>query len=61
MSATEYTPQEGRSSVKISQTAKGDPVVEVKAYSHDLEALEQTRLAAVAAFNATLRDLGTIR
>lgn len=49
---------EQRSSVKISQNAKGDPQVEVKAYSHDLETLEETRVAAVNAFKETLKDIG---
>lgn len=57
MSADEIRTEQ-RSSVKISQNAKGDPQIEVKAYSHDLDALEATRIAAVAAFKATLADIG---
>lgn len=58
MSADEIRAEQ-RSSVKIAQTAKGDPTVEVKAYSHDLDSLEETRKAAVAAYKATLQDLGS--
>jgi len=57
MSADEAR-SEQRSSVKISQTAKGDPVVEVKAYSHDLEALDSCREAAVRVFKQALEDVG---
>ena len=45
--------------MKFSQNAKGDVQVEVKAYSHDLDALDATREAAVAAYKATLQDLGS--
>jgi hypothetical protein len=58
MSADEVRTEQ-RSSVKIAQTAKGDPTVEVKVYSHDLDSLEETRKAAVTAYKATLQDLGT--
>jgi hypothetical protein len=58
MSADEFRTDQ-RSSVKIAQTAKGDPTVEVKAYSHDLDNLEETRKAAVAAYKATIQDLGS--
>lgn len=60
MSAVEQdTPQvEQRSSVEISTTAKGDAVVKVKAYTSDLAALDDARIAAVAAYKQTLADLG---
>lgn len=60
MSVSEQdTPQvEQRSSVKISTTAKGDAIVEVKAYTSDLSALDDARVAAVAAYKQTLSDLG---
>jgi len=57
MSADEVRTEQ-RSSVAISQNAKGDPQVTVKAYSHDLESLDETRQAAVAAFKQTLNDIG---
>ena len=50
---------EQRSSVKITENAKHEPQVEVKAYSHDLDNLEATRIAAVAAYRATQQDLGS--
>lgn len=49
---------EQRSSVKISTTAKGDAIVEVKAYTSDLSVLDDARVAAVAAYKQTLADLG---
>lgn len=60
MSAVEQeTPQvEQRSSVKISTTAKMDALVEVKAYTNDLDQLDAARVAAVAAYRQTLSDLG---
>lgn len=59
MSAAEELPQvEQRSSVKISTTAKGDAIVEVKAYTNDLAILDNARVAAVAAYKQTLSDLG---
>ena len=57
MSADEFR-SEQHSSVKISQTAKGDPVVEVKAYSHDLDNLDACRERAVETFKQTLADIG---
>jgi hypothetical protein len=57
MSATEYTQTEQHSSVKIAMTAKGDATVEVKAYSHDLDALEATRIRAVEIYRATVADV----
>ena len=58
MSADEFRTEQ-RSSVKITQNAKGDAQVEVKAYSHDLATLDETRVAAVKAFQQTVQDLGT--
>lgn len=60
MSVSEQdTPQvEQRSSVKISTTAKMDALVEVKAYTNDLDQLDAARVAAVAAYKQTLADLG---
>lgn len=60
MSAAEQdTPQvEQRSSVKISTTAKGDAIVEVKAYTNDLAVLDEARVAAVNAYKQTISDLG---
>lgn len=58
MSADEVRTEQ-RSSVKITENAKHEPQVEVKAYSHDLEALDACRVAAVAAFKQTQQDLGT--
>lgn len=57
MSADEIRTEQ-RSSVKISTTAAGKPLPEVKAYTHDLDGLEETRVAAINAYRATLRDLG---
>lgn len=58
MSADEVRTEQ-RSSVAISQNAKGDPQITVKAYSHDLENLDATREAAVRAYKATQQDLGS--
>lgn len=57
MSAYE-TEREQRSSVKITQNAKGDAQVEVKAYTHDLDSLDAARVKAVAVFNATKSAVG---
>lgn len=58
MSADEGRQQEGRSSVKISTTAAGKPLVEVKAYSHDLALLDEAREKAVATYKQTAAALG---
>ena len=57
MSSAEYQQGEQHSSVKISQTAKGDPVVEVKAYTHDLLELDAAREKAVAVFKAAVDEV----
>lgn len=56
MSAREYD-SERRSSVQISQNAKGEPQVTVKAYTHDYDVLEQARVKAVAVFKATVHEV----
>jgi len=54
MSTPERQDNEQRSSVKIATTAKGDATVEVKAYTHDLDALDAAREKAVAVYRATV-------
>jgi hypothetical protein len=50
--------QEAKSSVKISTTAKGDPVVEVKVYSGTEDAeLDATRRLAIKVYNETVREV----
>ena len=49
--------RESRSSVKISTNAKGEAQVEVKGYSHDLDSLEETRQAVIAAYIATMAQV----
>lgn len=56
MSSSDYQ-QEGRSSVKISQNAKGEAQVEVKAYTHDLDALDAARTKAVAIYKAAVGEV----
>lgn len=53
MSADEFRTEQ-RSSVKITENSKGEPAVEVKVYSHDLESLNETREAAVAQYKLTV-------
>ena len=58
MSADEIRTEQ-RSSVKISTTAAGKPLPEVKVYEGTtLEELEATRKAAVAAYRQTCSELG---
>jgi len=54
MSTPERQDNEQRSSVKIATTAKGDATVEVKAYTHDLDALDAAREKAVSVYRATV-------
>lgn len=55
MSTTEYTATEQKSSVKISQTAKGDATVEVKVYDGvDEDELGRLRRLAVDTYAATV-------
>ncbi len=56
MSADEVRTEQ-RSSVKITENSKGEPAVEVKVYSHDLDSLNETREAAVAQYKQTVRDI----
>ena len=50
---------EQRSAVKIGQTAKGEPVVEVKIVEgFDPVALEAARLTAIEAFKETVLAVG---
>ena len=50
--------QEAKSSVKISTTAKGDPVVEVKVYSGTEEPdLDETRRLAIKVYNETVAQV----
>lgn len=50
---------EQRSSVKIGQTAKGEPVVEVKVVDgFEQERLDAIRFAAVDAFQKTVAAVG---
>lgn len=51
---------ESRSSVKIGQTAKGEPVVEVKVYAEvaSMEAAEVAQAKAVALFKKTVEEVG---
>lgn len=58
MSVDEGRQQDARSSVKISTTAAGKPLVEVKAYSHDLDTLDAARLKAVETYKQTASALG---
>lgn len=61
MSADEFRTEQ-RSSVQITENAKGDPSVTVKAYSHDLENLDAAREKAVAVYKATVQDVrGALR
>lgn len=53
MSAVEYEKGDSRSSVKISENAKGEPAVEVKAYTHDAHLLDDAREKAVEIYKAT--------
>lgn len=60
MSAPEEIRQDSRSSVKISMTAAGKPLVEVKVYADRLEGFEDVDAAqrrAVAVFKQTLADV----
>lgn len=57
MSTTEYQQGESRSSVKIATTAAGKPLVEVKAYSHDLDMLDAAREKAVSVYKATVTEV----
>ncbi len=60
MSTDEFRTEQ-KSSVKISTTAAGKPLPEVKVYEGtQLDELEATRKAAVAAYQATFRDLGMV-
>jgi hypothetical protein len=54
MSTPERQDNEQRSSVKIATTAKGDATVEVKAYTHDLDRLDDAREKAVAVYKETV-------
>lgn len=50
---------EQRSAVKIGQTAKGEPVVEIKVVEgFDPAALEVARLTAIEAFQQTVAAVG---
>lgn len=53
----EAVEREQRSSVKITMNAKGEAQVEVKGYSHDLEALEETRVQVTATYLATVKEV----
>ena len=48
---------EQRSSCKISENSKAEPAVEWKVYSHDLENLDATRIAAVAQYKQTVAEV----
>ena len=48
---------EQRSSCKISENSKGEPAVEWKVYSHDLEMLNETREAAVRQYKQTVSEV----
>jgi hypothetical protein len=54
VSTPELQQIEQRSSVKIEQTAKGDPTVKVTAYTHDLDKLDAAREKAVEVYKATV-------
>jgi len=54
MSTPERQDNDQRSSVKIATTAKGDATVEVKAHTHDLDALDAAREKAVSVYRATV-------
>lgn len=56
MSADESRTEQ-RSSVKIAENSKGEPAVEIKAYTHDLDSLDAARIAAVATYKATVADV----
>lgn len=58
MSVDEFR-SEQRSSVKITENAKGEPAVSVSAYTHDLDNLDAARSKAVEIYKATKQDLGT--
>lgn len=58
MSADEFRTEQ-RSSVKITENAKGEPSVSISAYTHDLENLDAARIKAVETYKATKQDLGT--
>lgn len=57
MSLPEERPVEQRSSVKIKQNAKGDPIVEVTAYTHDLDKLTEARERAVQTYKTALTEV----
>jgi hypothetical protein len=57
VSAAEYQQGEQHSSVKISQNAKGEAQVEVKAYTHDLAFLEAARMNAVGIYKKTVAEV----
>ena len=56
MSADEIRTEQ-RSSCKISENSKGEPAVEWKVYSHDLELLDETRIAAVNQYKLTKAEV----
>ena len=58
MSTPENQQGESRSSVKISTNAKGDVQVEVKAYTGDLDQIDEVRAKAVATFQALQQEVG---
>jgi len=61
MSTDEFRAEQ-RSSVQITENAKGDPAITVKAYTHDLDALDAARAKAVEVYKATVQDVrGALR
>lgn len=56
MSADEVRTEQ-RSSIQITENAKGEPSVTVKAYSHDLENLDATREAAVRQYKLAVGEI----
>jgi hypothetical protein len=57
MSTPEHVQGEQHSSVAISQNAKGEAQVTVKAYSHDLDTLDAARVKAVQIYKATVAEV----